>query len=88
MQERLIREVIEPMACDGLRTICIAYRDFVPSKAAVNEVHIENDPNFDDEENIISNLTCLCVVGTYKCKLQKERQKSYTCSYFKNYMPQ
>ncbi|KAL9907738.1 plasma membrane calcium-transporting ATPase 2 isoform X4 [Glossina fuscipes] len=63
MQERLIREVIEPMACDGLRTICIAYRDFVPSKAAVNEVHIENDPNFDDEENIMSNLTCLCVVG-------------------------
>ncbi|XP_023296722.1 plasma membrane calcium-transporting ATPase 2 isoform X3 [Lucilia cuprina] len=63
MQERLIREVIEPMACDGLRTICIAYRDFVPGKAAINEVHIENEPNWDDEENIMANLTCLCVVG-------------------------
>lgn len=63
MQERLIREVIEPMACDGLRTICIAYRDFVPGKAAINEVHIENEPNWDDEENIMTNLTCLCVVG-------------------------
>ncbi|TMW48246.1 hypothetical protein DOY81_006672 [Sarcophaga bullata] len=63
MQERLIREVIEPMACDGLRTISIAYRDFVPGKAAINEVHIDNEPNWDDEENIMTNLTCLCVVG-------------------------
>ncbi|ACY70504.1 hypothetical protein DVIR88_6g0041 [Drosophila virilis] len=63
MQERLIREVIEPMACDGLRTISVAYRDFVPGKAAINEVHIDGEPNWDDEENIMSNLTCLCVVG-------------------------
>ncbi|XP_017962601.1 plasma membrane calcium-transporting ATPase 1 [Drosophila navojoa] len=63
MQERLIREVIEPMACDGLRTISVAYRDFVPGKAAINEVHIDAEPNWDDEENIMSNLTCLCVVG-------------------------
>ena len=24
----MVAEVIEPMACDGLRTICIAYKDF------------------------------------------------------------
>lgn len=63
MQDRLIREVIEPMACDGLRTISVAYRDFVPGKAAINEVHIDGEPNWDDEENIMANLTCLCVVG-------------------------
>ncbi|XP_055372727.1 plasma membrane calcium-transporting ATPase 2 isoform X3 [Condylostylus longicornis] len=63
MQDRLIREVIEPMACDGLRTISVAYRDFVPGKASINEVHIDNEPNWDDEENIVSNLTCICVVG-------------------------
>ncbi|ETN58050.1 plasma membrane calcium-transporting atpase 3 (pmca3) [Anopheles darlingi] len=63
MQERLLHQVIEPMACDGLRTICIAFRDFVPGKANINEVHYDNEPNWDDEENIISNLTCLCVVG-------------------------
>ncbi|XP_065165915.1 plasma membrane calcium-transporting ATPase 2 isoform X4 [Atheta coriaria] len=63
MQERLLRQVIEPMACDGLRTISIAYRDFVPDKAEINQVHIENEPNWDDEENIVNNLTCLCVVG-------------------------
>ncbi|CAD7000927.1 unnamed protein product, partial [Ceratitis capitata] len=31
--------------------------------AAVNEVHIDGEPNWDDEENIMTNLTCLCVVG-------------------------
>lgn len=63
MQERLLRQVIEPMACDGLRTISIAYRDFVPGKAEINQVHIDNEPNWDDEANIVTNLTCLCVVG-------------------------
>ncbi|XP_059489577.1 plasma membrane calcium-transporting ATPase 3 isoform X4 [Neocloeon triangulifer] len=63
MQDRLVRQVIEPMACDGLRTISVAYRDFVPGKAEINQVHIDNEPNWDDEENICSNLTCLCVVG-------------------------
>ncbi|KAK7867411.1 hypothetical protein R5R35_003839 [Gryllus longicercus] len=63
MQDRLVRQVIEPMACDGLRTISIAYRDFVPGKAEINQVHIDNEPNWDDEENIVNNLTCLCVVG-------------------------
>ncbi|KAK7582784.1 hypothetical protein V9T40_014229 [Parthenolecanium corni] len=63
MQERLVRNVIEPMACDGLRTISIAYRDFVPGKADVNQVHIDSEPNWDDEDYIVGNLTALCVVG-------------------------
>ncbi|XP_063219775.1 plasma membrane calcium-transporting ATPase 2 isoform X2 [Bacillus rossius redtenbacheri] len=63
MQNHLVRQVIEPMACDGLRTISIAYRDFVPGKAEINQVHIDNEPNWDDEENIVNNLTCIAVVG-------------------------
>ncbi|XP_041984230.1 plasma membrane calcium-transporting ATPase 3 isoform X16 [Aricia agestis] len=63
MQDRLVRQVIEPMACDGLRTISVAYRDFVPGKADINQVHIDQEPNWDDEDNIVNNLTCLCVVG-------------------------
>ncbi|XP_066962012.1 plasma membrane calcium-transporting ATPase 2 isoform X3 [Macrobrachium rosenbergii] len=63
MQDRLVREVIEPMACNGLRTISVAYRDFVRGKAEVNQVHFDSEPNWDDEDNIISNLTCICVVG-------------------------
>ncbi|CAB3233244.1 unnamed protein product [Arctia plantaginis] len=63
MQDRLVRQVIEPMACDGLRTISVAYRDFVPGKAEINQVHIDQEPNWDDEDNIVNNLTCVCVVG-------------------------
>lgn len=63
MQDRLVRNVIEPMACDGLRTISVAYKDFVTGSADINQVHIDNEPNWDDEDNIVSNLTCLCVVG-------------------------
>lgn len=63
MQDRLVRQVIEPMAADGLRTLSIAYRDFVPGKAEINQVHFDHEPNWDDEDNIISNLTAICVVG-------------------------
>ncbi|CAB4067371.1 ATP2B [Lepeophtheirus salmonis] len=47
-QERTVREIIEPMAKDGLQ---------------INQVHYENEPNWDEEDRIINNLTCLCVVG-------------------------
>jgi len=63
MQDRMIKEVIEPMACDGLRTISIAYKDFVPGKAEINQVHFDSEPHWDEEDHIISNLTCLLVVG-------------------------
>ncbi|KAF2364516.1 P-type ATPase subfamily IIB [Trinorchestia longiramus] len=63
MQDRLIKEIIEPMACDGLRTISVAYKDFVPGHAEINQVHYDSEPNWDDEDRIISNLTCICVVG-------------------------
>ncbi|EPB77118.1 hypothetical protein ANCCEY_03819 [Ancylostoma ceylanicum] len=33
--EALVRNVIEPMASDGLRTICLAYKDYVPAGGAV-----------------------------------------------------
>ena len=33
-------QVIEPMARDGLRTISLAYRDFVPGKAEINQVKL------------------------------------------------
>lgn len=37
--ERLVRDVIEPMASDGLRTICLAYKDYVPgTPSKPNEV--------------------------------------------------
>ncbi|CAG9840522.1 unnamed protein product [Diabrotica balteata] len=63
MQTRLLKLVIEPMASDGLRTICLAFRDFVPVTQEINQTFIERQPNWDDEKYIVNNLTCLCVVG-------------------------
>lgn len=63
MQDKTVREVIEPMACNGLRTISIAYKDFTPGKAEINQVHFDGEPNWEDEDAIVSNLTCLCIVG-------------------------
>jgi len=66
-QEHLVRTVIEVMAKDGLRTIALAYRDFVPAKAEKNQVHFDpsTEPNFDTmgEDNVIANMTCFAIVG-------------------------
>ncbi|XP_057702187.1 plasma membrane calcium-transporting ATPase 3-like isoform X4 [Corythoichthys intestinalis] len=53
-RDEMVRKVIEPMACDGLRTICLAFRDF---PADVGE------PNWDVENEIVNDLTCIAVVG-------------------------
>uniref|UniRef100_A0A672GLI9 Calcium-transporting ATPase n=1 Tax=Salarias fasciatus TaxID=181472 RepID=A0A672GLI9_SALFA len=53
-RDEMVRKVIEPMACDGLRTICVAYRDF-PAEAG--------EPDWDSENDILNELTCIAVVG-------------------------
>ncbi|KAM8930914.1 plasma membrane calcium-transporting ATPase 2 isoform 7-T7 [Pelodytes ibericus] len=52
-RDEMVKKVIEPMACDGLRTICIAYRDFSMSP----------EPDWDNENEIVADLTCISVVG-------------------------
>lgn len=41
------------MASNGLRTICVGYRDF-PG---------DPEPSWDDENIILTDLTAICVVG-------------------------
>ena len=66
---RVLQSVIEPMACNGLRTICVAYKDFVPAgqEKNINEEYLPADgssPNWDEEEaKYTSNLTAICVCG-------------------------
>nr|VZI15731.1 unnamed protein product [Spirometra erinaceieuropaei] len=63
-QEILTRSVIEVMAGDGLRTICIAYKRFNTGPSDLpNEVSSPQEPNWDNEDAIIDNLTCLAIVG-------------------------
>lgn len=48
-----MKTVIEPMASEGLRTICLAYRDFGAA----------DQPDWDDEADVLTGLTCVAVVG-------------------------
>ncbi|XP_077943795.1 plasma membrane calcium-transporting ATPase 3b isoform X4 [Gasterosteus aculeatus] len=52
-RDEMVKQVIEPMACEGLRTICIAYRD----------LPCNPEPDWENEADILSELTCLSVVG-------------------------
>uniref|UniRef100_A0A672P8M7 Calcium-transporting ATPase n=1 Tax=Sinocyclocheilus grahami TaxID=75366 RepID=A0A672P8M7_SINGR len=52
-KDEMVKKVIEPMACDGLRTICIAYR----------ELPADPMPDWENETDIVSNLICITVVG-------------------------
>lgn len=64
-QDRMVRTIIEPMASNGLRTISLAYKDYIltGSNTKANEVALTQEPDWEDEENIVKDLTCLCVVG-------------------------
>uniref|UniRef100_A0A8C4NXA6 Calcium-transporting ATPase n=1 Tax=Dicentrarchus labrax TaxID=13489 RepID=A0A8C4NXA6_DICLA len=53
-RDDLVKKVIEPMASEGLRTICLAYRDFPAA---------DGEPEWDEEAHILTNLTCIAVVG-------------------------
>ncbi|XP_016100739.1 plasma membrane calcium-transporting ATPase 3-like isoform X4 [Sinocyclocheilus grahami] len=52
-RDEMVKKVIEPMACEGLRTICIGYRD----------LPCDPEPEWDNEAEIVTNLTCIAVVG-------------------------
>ena len=52
-QDMMFKEVIEKMAADSLRTICVAYKDYEGSMAW----------DMVEEEKVTSDLTMLCIVG-------------------------
>lgn len=61
---KLVSSVIEPMAMDGLRTIGIAYKDFVIGDAnAINEVVVNGEPDWEDEDFIFKDMTLIGVTG-------------------------
>ncbi|GIY56470.1 plasma membrane calcium-transporting ATPase 3 [Caerostris darwini] len=62
-QERLVKTVIEPMASDGLRTIALAYKDYLYETTTQNQIQITSEPDWENEDDIISDLTCICIVG-------------------------
>jgi Ca2+ transporting ATPase len=57
------RNVIEPMASDGLRTIGIAYKDYVFGEAKMNEVSTNGDPDWENEDEVREGMTAISVMG-------------------------
>uniref|UniRef100_A0A0A9W7X9 Calcium-transporting ATPase n=1 Tax=Lygus hesperus TaxID=30085 RepID=A0A0A9W7X9_LYGHE len=51
MLKKVISNVIEPMASDGLRTIAVAYK------------RLDADTDLENESKVLRGLTALCVVG-------------------------
>uniref|UniRef100_A0A183BHI8 Calcium-transporting ATPase n=1 Tax=Globodera pallida TaxID=36090 RepID=A0A183BHI8_GLOPA len=67
-KERIIREVIQRMAEDGLRTLTVAYKDFVLAGARTvgrTEVSIDSEAeiNWDDEQSVSDGVVGLAICG-------------------------
>ena len=59
----IIKTVVERMANEGLRTICISSRNFVKSDPKCNEQLYTDEPDWENEESIVKDMTCLAIVG-------------------------
>lgn len=66
------KSVISSMASEGLRTICLAYKDYrfgdgltttTSDATGPNVEWVQQEPDWEDEEQVLAGLTCLAVVG-------------------------
>ncbi|XP_078339842.1 plasma membrane calcium-transporting ATPase 2-like isoform X8 [Crassostrea virginica] len=65
-QEKIVKNVIEPMAGDGLRTICVAYKDYhtdASTKTEDSEEVMKDNHDWEDEDSVVQNLTCILITG-------------------------
>ncbi|XP_064094665.1 plasma membrane calcium-transporting ATPase 2-like isoform X5 [Macrobrachium nipponense] len=62
-QKNLEVDVVNTLACQGLRTIGIAYRDLVPFQPALNQTEIKSTPDWNEEDVLITDLTLLAILG-------------------------
>lgn len=53
------------MASDGLRTICLAYKDYIPAgkKVEENQIAFSSEPDWENEEFIVGDMTAIAIVG-------------------------
>jgi P-type Ca2+ transporter type 2B len=69
---RLTHDIIENMASNGLRTICIAYKDLG-----------KQEQSWNDEDKFVSNLTCIAIVGIedpVRDEVRSMCMNKYSCS--------
>ncbi|XP_071510337.1 plasma membrane calcium-transporting ATPase 4-like isoform X2 [Diadema antillarum] len=53
-KEKVVKDVIEKWAMEGLRTLCLAYKDITRDKPT---------PKWDMENTVVKELTCVALVG-------------------------
>lgn len=64
MKNNILKNIASPMATKGLRTICLAYREFVTSETTqMNQTLITSNVDWTKEANIIKNLTFIAIFG-------------------------
>lgn len=63
--EHIADSIISAMASDGLRTICVAFKDYLLdcNGSTTNVQIVTCKPDFDDENLVVSDLTCLGIFG-------------------------
>ena len=76
----IIKTVVEKMANEGLRTICISSRNFVKSDPKCNEQLFTDEPDWEDEESIVTDMTCLAIVGIEDPVRDEVRTSHSLCS--------
>ena len=69
--ELILLSVISPMACNGLRTICVAYR-------YISAVTVPSLADLEDEGMLVPHLTCLAIFGV-EDSVRAEVPKAIRC---------
>ena len=69
-RNKVIKNIIETMGSNGLRTICIAYRDFVPKSLKPKDVtappnieYYDEIPDWNNEIALVNYMTSICILG-------------------------
>jgi len=66
----VIKDIVESMGSNGLRTMCIAYKEFVPkslkpknSPSLSNIEYYDKTPDWNNESFLINYMTSVCILG-------------------------
>lgn len=68
-RNKLIKDIVEAMGRHGLRTICVAYKEFRPKSLKLNDnsplniEYYDTIPDWNNEEVLINYMTCICILG-------------------------
>lgn len=61
--DEIIKDVVTDMASGALRTLALAYRDIPKSTESTDEITADVDIDWEDEDTVVSGLTCIGIVG-------------------------